>query len=183
MQRKKPLQSDPAKVQAWRERSARKAAENAKKKPKVGLSRKPVKLAAEKVREVMSKANPPRVDAPSPKPRRSPSHANPGNNATPPVPPGARCVCGCGERAVHMHHVLYRQQLRRLRADASDPRSVVPVAFRCHGDHHSGARRLPLAVLPDAAFDFALEAMGAACYDYLLRRYSGEDPRLDRIIE
>lgn len=81
-----------------------------------------------------------------------------------------------------MHHVVYRQQLRRRGGDPADLRNLVPVAFRCHGDHHSMSAPFPLRLLPDSVFVFAVELMGAASYDYLRRRYSGEDKRLERII-
>jgi integrase len=94
----------------------------------------------------------------------------------------ARCICGCGQRAVHLHHAVYRQHVTRHGGDLRDPRNLVPVAFTCHGGHHSGAARLRLSRLPDAVFDFAAELMGAAAYDYLRRRYAGEDPRLNGLL-
>lgn len=100
-----------------------------------------------------------------------------------------RCVCGCGRRGGHDHHVIYRQELRRraslersYRALETDRRNVVPVAFDCHGGHHSGARRLRMHVLPDAVFEFAGELMGSAAYDYLAARYAGGDPRHDALL-
>lgn len=100
-----------------------------------------------------------------------------------------RCVCGCGRRGGHDHHVVYRQELRHrasrersYRALETDRRNIVVVAFDCHGGHHSGARRLPLHVLPDAVFEFAGELMGPAAFDYLERRYAGGDPRLDALL-
>jgi hypothetical protein len=41
---------------------------------------------------------------------------------------------------------------------------------------------VPLALLPDAAYAFAADTFGAAAYDYLRRRYVGEDSRLDAIL-
>lgn len=103
-----------------------------------------------------------------------------------------RCVCGCDGRVLpYPHHVIYQQHLRsaakRLCVPArrllDDPRNLVPITFDCHGRHHSGARRFELAQLPDSVFEFAAEVLGAGPgYEYLRRRYAGEDPRLDALI-
>jgi hypothetical protein len=94
-----------------------------------------------------------------------------------------KCVCGCGQRSAALHHVVYRQHLRQHGGDDKDPRNLVPVAFACHGGHHSGAARLRLRVLPDSAFEFARELLGAAlAYEVLGRYYQGEDPRLDALL-
>jgi hypothetical protein len=84
--------------------------------------------------------------------------------------------------------VVYQQELARaagalgrpVRALADDPRGKVPVSLACHGAHHARQRPLPLHVLPDQAFVFAEEVLGAGPASvYLERRYSGGDPRLD----
>lgn len=101
----------------------------------------------------------------------------------------ARCVCGCGRRAVHRHHVVYAQELVR-RADTvadghrllRDPRNLVDVANDCHGQHHARRRPLPLHVLSESVFEFAGEVLGPAAYGYLSRRYSGGDPRHDALL-
>lgn len=101
-----------------------------------------------------------------------------------PLPRGSRprCVCGCGQRSVHDHHVVYEQHVERAGGDVKDRRNLVPVAFNCHGAHHGRSRPLELAVLPDSCFVFAGELLGAAGFDYLRRRYSGEDPRLEALL-
>lgn len=94
-----------------------------------------------------------------------------------------KCICGCGKRAVHRHHAIYRQHLRQHGGDENDRRNLVPMAHRCHGTHHSGAWRLPLAVLPDSVYEFALELLGPGpAFEYLRRRYQGEDWRLDELL-
>lgn len=103
-----------------------------------------------------------------------------------------RCVCGCGQRAVHMHHAgLYVQDIRRVpgrdRGERSrlmaDGRNLVPVALSCHADHHNASRRLPLECLPDGVFAFASWLLGPGpAYELLSRRYSGVDPRLDALL-
>lgn len=64
-----------------------------------------------------------------------------------------------------------------------DKRNLVPVAHDCHGAHHARARPFPLRVLPDSVFEFAVELMGVGpAYEYLRRRYSGEDERLTALL-
>ena len=104
-----------------------------------------------------------------------------------------RCVCGCGrKKGLHRHHVVYQQELRRIAGTevaramtlAMDPRNIVLVAFRCHGQHHARREVLPLRVLPDSVFEFALEVLGAGrAFEYLRRHYAGDDPRLDALLE
>jgi hypothetical protein len=94
----------------------------------------------------------------------------------------SKCVCGCGQRAVHEHHCVYRQELRKHGGDPKDARNLVPIAFDCHGAHHSGAKRLLLSTLPDSVFEFAVDLMGDAASGYLARYYRGSDPRLDALL-
>jgi hypothetical protein len=114
------------------------------------------------------------------------------------VSPRQVCVCGCGARAVALHHVVYQQQLRvvarqqrrdalertlRERALVGDVRNLVPVAFACHGQHHSRQAPLDLRVLPDSVFEFAAEVLGPGpAWSYLDRRYRGRDPRMDAML-
>jgi hypothetical protein len=97
------------------------------------------------------------------------------------APSRRRCVCGCGRRGVHRHHVVYEQHLTARQA--RDDRNKVWMALDCHFSHHNGARRLPLAVLPASVFEFAAEVMPVGeAYEYLFRRYSGTDERLDALL-
>lgn len=100
------------------------------------------------------------------------------------------------------HHVIYQQELRRIvRAEhkaanvagppsmvrelalAADKRNIVLLGFKCHVAHHNRSRVLPLGVLPDSVFVFASELLGAgAAFEYLRRRYAGEDARLDALL-
>lgn len=71
---------------------------------------------------------------------------------------------------------------RSLRVILADGRNLVDVAFFCHGQHHAGARRLLLEMLPDSVFEFAEGMLGVgAAYNYLRRYYDGADPRLERL--
>lgn len=106
----------------------------------------------------------------------------------------ARCVCGCGQASANNHHVIYQQELRHRKNTAEwramrngvkiahDPRNLVPMAFDCHMAHHNRSRVLSLVVLPDVAFEFAGLLMGPAAFDYLRRRYRGDDPRLEALL-
>lgn len=99
------------------------------------------------------------------------------------------CACGCARRAVHRHHVVSRQELKRhatgrqLAALLRDERNLVWLAFDCHLTGQENARRrLPLGVLPDAAVAFAAEVLGVAAYDYLRRFYVGTDARVEALL-
>jgi len=113
-----------------------------------------------------------------------------------------RCFCGCGEQAVHRHHCLTEQELRRvvfagrssrmalpapdrdtLARLVSDPRNLVDAASTCHGSHHAASQRYSLAMLPDSVFEFAAEVLGERAHGWLRRRYVGEDARLDALRE
>jgi hypothetical protein len=111
-----------------------------------------------------------------------------------------RCICGCGKRAVHDHHVVYEQVIERryrelvragtpvrwrsLAQCVNDPRNLVGIAFGCHGGQHGASKKLRLERLPDRCFEFAAELLGPGrAYEYLKRRYAGPDARLDRLLE
>jgi hypothetical protein len=107
------------------------------------------------------------------------------------------CFCGCCDRAVHLHHICYAAELtkihrtcirdgkatRPLKVLLADERNLAAAAFICHGSHHAASQRYRLWMLPDSAFEFAAEVMGAErAHDWLARRYGGEDPRLDALL-
>jgi hypothetical protein len=113
---------------------------------------------------------------------------------------GLRCACGCGRvRGVQWHHVVYQQEIRRVVREQTEHgppdvaremalltsrRNLMPLGPRCHAAHHNRSKPLRLALLPDSAFEFAAELLGAGrAYEYLKRRYVGEDPRLDALLE
>jgi hypothetical protein len=98
------------------------------------------------------------------------------------------CVCACGNPVVHSHHVTYRQTIvaarpADLKAAIADERNLVPVAFRCHANHHARSRPYALSMLPDSVFEFAAELLGPGkAYNRLRRVYVGEDARLDALL-
>lgn len=90
----------------------------------------------------------------------------------------------CGKRADEWHHVVYQQELRRSGASCADRDGMMPLCRECHTAHHSRSDPLPLASLNDAAYDFAVRALGRGpAYVYLRRRYRGADARLDALID
>lgn len=68
--------------------------------------------------------------------------------------------------------------MRRRGGDVEDPATVIPLCLDCHRSHHDRVRVLPVTALPDHALDYAFRLLGAFAYDYLRRRYRGDDPRL-----
>lgn len=53
----------------------------------------------------------------------------------------------------------------------------------CHASHHLRVHVIPLVALPASALEFAVELLGGpAAYEYLRRRYSGRDERLERVL-
>lgn len=96
--------------------------------------------------------------------------------------------CPCGARSEQAHHVVYRQEIERLVGKSAghviyDLRNRLVVCADCHERHHNRSRPLTLAVLPDSAFEFAVELLGAGkAFEYLRRRYSGQDQRLADLI-
>lgn len=107
------------------------------------------------------------------------------------------CGCGCGKkRALHRHHVIYQQKLREIvrrgrdedkalreATLVADRRNIVMLGYQCHAAHHNGQRKLRAKCLPDSVFEFAIEHMSAGeAYEYLRRRYAGEDWRLDELL-
>jgi hypothetical protein len=69
-----------------------------------------------------------------------------------------RCV-GCGARAVHRHHVVYRQHCRRYGLDADAPENLVTLCMRCHFQHHRCLPKLPVAVLPEETVAWVTEQL------------------------
>lgn len=102
-----------------------------------------------------------------------------------------RCFCGCGRRAVHRHHVLYEQWLRReagrdktlAKRLVADNRNLVDAAFDCHGAHHNASVRYELRALPDSVFEFVVAELPVGpAHGFLERRYAGRDSRLDALV-
>ena len=65
----------------------------------------------------------------------------------------------CNRPAVHHHHLIPKQVLRRegRRDRLSDPRGLMPLCFECHFNHESWARRITRDELPASVWAFARE--------------------------
>lgn len=93
-------------------------------------------------------------------------------------------ACEHADTRCHEHHVVYEQHVRREGGDVYDPRNALTLCISCHTSHHRrGSRTVPLRVLRDANYEFAFELLGAAAFDYLRRRYTGGDPRLQQWLD
>lgn len=96
---------------------------------------------------------------------------------------GVRCaMCGPSTYRMALHHICYAQHVRAEGGDRWDPRNALTLCASCHAKHHHGTP-VALALLPDAAFAFVAELLGPdKAYNYLARRYAGEDARLDALL-
>ena len=79
----------------------------------------------------------------------------------------------CGRRAVHAHHVAYRQWAKDTAGDLNDPRNLAAVCQKCHFDHHAAARRIPRALLPDETVSY-IEELGPRIVARFERTYPEE---------
>lgn len=98
---------------------------------------------------------------------------------------GRLCAGPCDSHLgrLALHHVVYRQTVIREGGDPWDPRNAFTICASGHARHHHRTRPIPLAALPDSAYEFAADLLGAeAAFNYLTRRYAGTDPRLDELL-
>ena len=86
---------------------------------------------------------------------------------------------GGGKGKLEQHHVVYEQHVRVEGGNPGDPRDGLTLCTICHTRHHRRVATLRVAALRDENFDFARELLGGPkAYEYLRRRYAGEDGRL-----
>jgi hypothetical protein len=91
-----------------------------------------------------------------------------------------RCAnCGSGGAWDPHHAGVYEQELRRLGLPLWDPDNALRLCRRCHALHHAPASKLTLSILRDENISYAFGVLGPRAYDYLRRRYTGQDRRLD----
>lgn len=90
----------------------------------------------------------------------------------------AQRVCAVTGRrgAFHAHHVVREEDVQTL--DPHDDRNALRILPSVHWDHHWGNEKIPLTALLDENLAFAYQELGPGAYDYLRRRYVGEDPRV-----
>lgn len=79
----------------------------------------------------------------------------------------------------HPHHVVYQQELSRLGVGLWHPDNALRVLILVHGRHHNAFERIPLLKLRDENIAYAFSIMGARADNWLRRRYSGDDARLE----
>jgi hypothetical protein len=77
------------------------------------------------------------------------------------------------------HHVVYKQELRRMGVFIWEPRDALRICDTCHERHHKRHRPIPIVALRDCNIDYAFEIMGIRAYNYLTRHYAGGDPRIE----
>jgi hypothetical protein len=84
-----------------------------------------------------------------------------------------RCAV-CGGRAVHSHHVVYEQHVRKHGGDPRDRRNLMPLCLGCHGAHHNRSRVIPVRRLSLSNLEFAAGLLGEEYAEDYLARYYGE---------
>ena len=97
-----------------------------------------------------------------------------------------RCqMPGCPDPFVlaNQHHVIYEQHVRAAGGDRFDSANALRLCASCHASHHRRGRPVPLTALRDENFEFAFALLGPAAFDYLKRRYAGDDSRLDALLD
>lgn len=140
------LRSDPELVQAWQDRSRKRAIERAR-------------AAKREARALVASRRVPK--------RRRQDKTIPGATGWTQrvfVLHGRQCIV-CGRRAVQGHHVVPRQAIltaRHLSRDerlelAYDARNGVPVCYRCHERHETATERIPFDRLPVSVVEWAVE--------------------------
>ena len=80
----------------------------------------------------------------------------------------ALALAGCSSAARHV-----------ASEDSGIPDDALRVCVPCHLRHHSARKRIPLTCLTDDNIRYAFKVLGARAFDYLQRRYAGDDPRLE----
>jgi hypothetical protein len=85
----------------------------------------------------------------------------------------------------HPHHAgVEKQELKRLGLPLWDPANALRLCIRCHWrQHYEPGFKLPLSVLSDRTISYAFTVLGTRAYDYLRRRYSGDERRLQAALE
>jgi hypothetical protein len=83
------------------------------------------------------------------------------------------------------HHVVAKTFLRREGFALWHPDNALRLCEHpCHEHHTLAFNRLPLKVLLGCNIDYAVRLLGEdRAYSYLMRNYTGTDPRVDALIE
>lgn len=78
------------------------------------------------------------------------------------------------------HHVVEKSWLKREGLPLDDRRNALRLSPDVHANHTTGMEQVPQRCLTDANIEYAFEVMGVRATDYLARKYSGSDPRVER---
>lgn len=83
------------------------------------------------------------------------------------------------------HHVITKAYLKRYGHPLWHPDNSLRVCSEpCHGQHTRGFKRMPLSCLTDRNIAYAVTLLGEPkAHEYLTRHYSGEDPRVDALLD
>lgn len=170
------IKRDPQKTREWQERSRRKAAENARKKPRKPLRRKAKKRkpysGSLKTATDIEKANKRAFRLAAEEQRYC-----------------AMCHRRVGENRdgypikFEAHHVIERRYLKANDLPLYDTRNALLLCEWCHLGQTNRLRPLWLLVLTDANIDYAFYLLGDFAEQYLRDHYKGDDPRLKRSLE
>lgn len=177
MKRGGPLKRNPQKNREWQERSRKKAAENARKKPRKPLSRKPKK------RKPYSGKLKTDLDIHIANAKAFKIAAN-----------EQRCCAKCGKPIgakddsgepikFDAHHVIEKRYLKANHLALFDTRNALLLCEWCHLGQTNRLRPLPLAVLTDANIEYAFYLLKSYADSYLRSLYEGDDPRVKRSLE
>lgn len=94
-----------------------------------------------------------------------------------------RCCAKCGKTGsdFEAHHVVERQYLRINGLPQFDAWNALRLCHDCHRKHTIRSERLPMALLTDENFRYAVHILGPDRADLQLHRwYEGTDPRLEK---
>lgn len=172
------IKRDPQKTREWQERSQRKAAENARKKPRKPLrrtakpkKRKPYSGSLKTARD---------IQIANAKAFKIAAHEQ-------------RCCAKCGKRVgsnengapikFDAHHVIEKRYLKANCLPLFDTRNALLLCEWCHLGQTNRLRPLELRVLTDANIDYAFYLLKSYADDYLRSLYIGDDPRVKRSLE
>lgn len=79
-----------------------------------------------------------------------------------------KCICGCGQKATHIHHALEVERWPHLELIEAN---MVGTNHDCNWSHHNAHPRIQRHRLPQCVFDLARE-LGPKAEDELERYYS-----------
>lgn len=96
---------------------------------------------------------------------------------------GSSClICGSDDRLT-LHHIIYKQHVRKRGGNEWDPRNGMTLCISCHSRQHSGTSfRILVYRFPVAFWLFGHDLLGDALRDYLARYYDNGNPKLKGLV-